>query len=505
MAVALVVALVAATTVALRERRDRRDLEARVARLESQNATADLPADAERDAGGEGGAADPFASLLERLTGGGGLGDLAGGDLLGECADAFSGALGGQGLGALFGGGGGGDDAATAEQQVADIIKAVEEVRGLRFTKAPTPVFLSPDALKDRVRRSVDAELPDDVARTESRVLIALGALPPGSNLKALILQALGDQVVGFYDTRTGELVVAESGGRGRLGGQARIILSHELDHALTDQTLGLPVGDGRPPAGTEDAALAGLTLVEGDATLLMQLYGLGHVPLTEQLGGISAALVAQEQLARLPQFIQRQLTFPYLQGLSFACGLHGQGGWKAVDAAYRDPPTTTAQVLFPERYTAREAAADAPDPASPGAGWDPAAPQAFGAAHLLWLFEAPGGETERALDDALDKVAAWGGGELRSWSRGDQTAVGVSVAPRSGRAQALCDTMAAWYRAAFPEDRAVDARPGEELAVDGARQDAVVRCRTGGDAPAVVVGIGPDLATARSVAAAAG
>ncbi|MGH9157202.1 MAG: hypothetical protein ACRD1K_15495 [Acidimicrobiales bacterium] len=513
-AAVLVVVLGVVATIAVTERRDRRALEDRVARLESEKAATGPSATADdggADGGGGGdGDANPLAALLDSLGGGGdlggALGGLAGGDLLGECGEAFAAALGGGGLAGLFGGGAAGEEGGDDPgRQVAAIIEAVEELRGLRFTTRPSPVFLSPEQLQARVRRNVDAELSAEAAAADTSALIALGALPPGSDLKALTLQALSDQVAGFYDTRTGELVVGEPDGRGRLSAQARIVLAHELDHALADQALGLPVQDGRPPPGTEDSALARLTLVEGDATLLMQLYGLAHVPLTEQLSGIAVALEAQEDLARLPPFLQRQLTFPYFQGLNFACRLQGQGGWPTVDAAYRDAPTTSAQVLFPERFAAKEAAVDAPDPASPGAGWTPSLSQAFGAAPLLWLLEAPGGEVDRALDDPLAAAGDWAGGELRAWSRGDRTAVGLSLVPRPGRAEALCATMAGWYRAAFPADRTVGVGTGEKLAVDGSGQDAVVRCRTGGESPVVLVGIGPDLATARAVAASAG
>ncbi|MEO7441967.1 MAG: hypothetical protein ABIW46_00370, partial [Acidimicrobiales bacterium] len=312
LAAAVLVVVLGVGAVAVVERRDRRELEDRVARLESEAAAtrpdetgADADADADVDA-------NPLAALLDSLTGGGAggdgggaLGGLAGGDLFGECGEAFAGALGDSGLGGLgglFGGGAadeGGDD---PDRQVAKIIGAVEELRGLRFTTRPSPVFVSPEQMRERVRQNVEVELPADAAAAETRMFIALGALPAGSDLKALTLQALGDQVAGFYDTRSDELVVSEPDGGGGLSAQARIVLAHELDHALADQVLGLPVEDGRPAAGTEDSSLARLTLVEGDATLLMQLYGLGHVPITEQLGGIGVALDAQADLARLPQ-----------------------------------------------------------------------------------------------------------------------------------------------------------------------------------------------------------
>jgi hypothetical protein len=174
----------------------------------------------------------------------------------------------------------------------------------------------------------------------------------------------VGDQVAGFYDPETGEMVVGRAT-TGPLDGATRMILAHELDHALTDQVLDLPLAPERPAPGAEDTALAQLALIEGDATLAMQLYALRHVGLLEQLSGLGSAAGAQQQLTALPHHLRSTLTFPYLQGLAFVCRLHAGGGWKAVDRAYDEPPTTTAQVLFPERYDEREAAVDPRDPAA--------------------------------------------------------------------------------------------------------------------------------------------
>lgn len=499
--VALVVALVA-VGVAVVERDRRSSLEARVARLEEQRraeerAAAEREREQERSRDGEeeepggGGAEDLIGNLLESFLGPG-SGMVSG---LQDCASALGGAGGGGGLGGLLGGGGGREQPADPAEQLRDVAAALEELRELRFERMPDPVFVTPDELSRRVRAEVSEELPPEVAVREGRGLVALGALERGADLRALTLQALGEQVGGFYDPESGDLVVRREASSGPLDAQARIILAHELDHALTDQVLDLPIDAGRPPPGTEDSALARLSLIEGDATLAMQVYTLRHVGLLEQLGGLGGALGAQQQLAALPHHIQRTLTFPYLQGLSFACRLHADGGWKAVDRAYDEPPATTAQVLFPERYTAEEAAVDPRDPPAPGGGWKADPARSLGAAELMWLLEAPGRDTGRALDDPTGRVAAWAGGELHTWADGDRIGAAVVLVERPGAETPLCATVAAWYRAAFPGGRAT-AEPGEELALDGDAQDAVLRC-TGRD---VRLGLGPDLATARAL-----
>ena len=385
---------------------------------------------------------------------------------------------------------------ATVDEQLRTVAAALEELRGLEFKQVPSPVFVTTDEMNRRVTAQVGESLSSDSTAAEGRALVALGALPRGTDLQALIEDSLGSQVAGYYDPATGELVVARKG-TGSLDGPTRTVLAHELDHAVVDQIIGLPdKGNHQPAPGTEDAALARLALVEGDATLAMQLYSLAHVPLLEQFGGLADLSGSQADLGAIPYHLQRNFTFPYLEGMAFACALYEAGGWTAVDHAYAALPTTSAQVLFPERYLAGEGAVDPRDPGAPGGAWVADPRRALGAAELQWLLEAPGGDVGDALDHPAQRAAAWAGGEMQVWTDNARTAAGVALAQRAGRSP-LCATMTSWYAAAFPGGRSVDKEPGEALAVDGSRQDAVIRC-AGAE---VRLGIGPDLATARAIA----
>lgn len=495
-AVVVVVVAVAAGAVAVQSRRQAADDEGRA---REAAAAAEARQDEGARAGGPAGGADGrdgggglLGRLLDALGGGaeGGNGGVTTA-LLEDCASALAGSSPGS-AGLLPG-----RSPAKADpgEQLRQIATALQELRMLQFKRLPEPVYVTPEEMTKRVQAEVSASLPAEAAADVTRALVALGALPPGADLRALTLQALGEQVAGYYDPANGELVVARSGASGGLDGQDRIVLAHELDHALTDQVIGLPADDDQPAPGAEDAALAHLALIEGDGTLAMQLYGLSYVPLLDQLGGLGDALASQDQLAQLPPYVQRSLMFPYVAGLSFACALYEAGGWAAIDTAYKAPPSSTAQVLFPERYLAGEAAVDPRDPTAPGGAWSARPRRSFGAAELRWLLEAPGGDTDEAIDNADQRAGGWAGGELQVWVDGDRTAIGMALVQRDGQPP-LCATMTAWYAAAFPGGTRVARQPGEELAVDGARQDAVVRCA---DAD-VRIGIAPDVATARTI-----
>ncbi|MDQ4006428.1 MAG: hypothetical protein M3135_09070 [Actinomycetota bacterium] len=431
---------------------------------------------------GDGGLFEGFEDVFGDIFDGGG-GDIFGGEGSGAL-DLFE-CVGGLGLGGEGGGG-------TSVEAIAE---EVERIRELRFEEVPRAEFLTGEETSERVRKLFLEEYTPEVADIEERMLTALGAIPRGTDLRHLRAEALGGQVAGYYEPETGELVVRGSGGE--VGVADRITLAHELDHALTDQALGIPLPDD-PELGSEDANLAALALVEGDATLVMQRYSTG-LGLEEQLELLDPEAIAEAEagLGGLPPYLQRELLFPYEQGLEFVCRLFADGGWAAVNRAYEQPPTTTAQILFPDRYPAGEAAVDPRDPRSPGKGWRELAHLQLGAANLLWLFEAPGGQQgQPAVEDPLAAAGAWGGGELVLWARGEDTAVGVALAERPAEDR-LCTATSDWYASSFQGDIERRTQRGG-FGSDGEAQDAIVAC--GEDE--VRLGIAPDLETAERVAA---
>jgi hypothetical protein len=378
------------------------------------------------------------------------------------------------------------------EDQVRAIAGQVERIRRLEFTEPVDPEFVTADASAARVRDLFLDEYTEAIGEAEARVLTALGAIPSGTNLRGLRAQILGQQVAGFYDPETGELVVRQAGAELTL--TDRVVLAHELDHALTDQALGLPVPDDIR-TGREDADQAVTALIEGDATLVMQLYA-ASVPFGEQLQGLDPSALAeairsQEGLAALPPYLQRELAFPYEEGLAFVCDLYQEGGWAAVDQAYRNPPDSTAEILFPERYRAGESPLPTDVPGELPAPWQRTGEHQLGAAQLLWLFQAPGGDPAQALPDAREAAGEWAGGTVELWGDGPGAAMGIALADRPGGAS-LCQAVAEWYRRAFDDD--AERRGGRyELASDGPTQDALVACLD----DETRLAIAPDLETA--------
>ncbi|MDP9022001.1 MAG: hypothetical protein M3N57_04715 [Actinomycetota bacterium] len=376
--------------------------------------------------------------------------------------------------------------------QLQRVARIVSEVRGLEFEQIPRPTYLPPEELAARARALVE-EYTDEEAEADRRILVALRAIPPGTDLREMLATALGEQVAGFYDKRTRELVVRAGDGE-RLGPLDEVTLAHELEHALVDQVLGLPFAERDPAPGEEDAAFAASALVEGDATLTMIRYAERALTPEQQVELLAeqARLAAElGDLTDLPHVVQRSLSFPYEEGLAFVVHLWDIDGFAAVNGAYRRPPTTTLQILVPERYVGGDGgAADPRDVTDLPAPWTRDTSLAVGAADLLFLFEAPGDDPTQALADPRGAATRWRGGEVVLFTDGGRSAVAMALEGETG----LCAAVGEWYAAAFGPGRGSQGRTEFE----GASQDAVLSC----EGPEVRLGIGPDLATAAALAA---
>jgi len=253
---------------------------------------------------------------------------------------------------------------ATAKERAAvdELVRAAESVRQLRLNRPVTIEIEDGDA----IARSLHAQIEEAEIERARLIYGALGLLDANDDLRSMFAGILGEQVIGYYDPETGRLVIREdvmAGLAGTFGPEesreARLVLVHELVHALQDQRLGL--GESYKKKRTADADNAFRALLEGDATLAMLAYALRQqgIPLSAARTGIQQmgdylnlnALVRGEKLDEAPAIMRVTLVAPYLRGLQFVAAVQGRGGWPAVNNAHLRPPTTTEQILHPEKF----------------------------------------------------------------------------------------------------------------------------------------------------------
>jgi hypothetical protein len=309
-----------------------------------------------------------------------------------------------------------GDVAAQMRAQIGTIILDVEESRGLPFLEVPTVTILDTEAFTERVNQQLTTELDREQVAGQDAMFTLLGMLDPDVDLEQLLIDLYTEQVAGFYDPDAKEMVVPVS--IDGITPLQEITIAHELVHALTDQHFDFnDEYERRVEEGTGDDAAGMLGLVEGDATYQQFLYLESFDPAKAANAALEALSIDTSVLQDVPSWIQKDLTFPYEQGLVFAGYLVQEGGLKAVDEAYQAPPSTTEQILDPVKYTRNELPEDLAPLTVELDGWDLFDEAAFGewGVRLLLTDTLPPGE--------LTQVAAgWGNDTYRLFLRGDDT-----------------------------------------------------------------------------------
>lgn len=240
--------------------------------------------------------------------------------------------------------------------RVEEAAKLVEEVRGRRFGRSvPASEMGMPElrrVLHSKIAEAFPAPLEDTM-----RSLVALGLMDESRNLADRLVDFYASQVVAFYDPQPGRFFVirgaeAAVGGAGMEELADRLILSHELTHALQDETLRLDrrLKDLRD---NTDRTLALECLLEGEATLVMVRAALSSLPgagdeVEEMLGPLlSAGALERANVPKdIPDYFVEQLFFPYTEGTAYVRKLVKRGGWAEIDRLWRSPPLSTSEIL---------------------------------------------------------------------------------------------------------------------------------------------------------------
>lgn len=307
---------------------------------------------------------------------------------------------------------------AAVQEELLGLVRTTEEIRGLRFQEPPTIVIVTEQELEDRVRQQIEDESEDFPA--DEALYKLLGLLDAEVNLQSLLTELYGEQVAGFYDGETGELVVPmrEEG----FSVVQRGTMIHELTHALTDDQLDFHTSyTTMLDEDRLDEASAYQALIEGDASMaeLLFLQTLSQ----EELGEFfSEALdVDTAALDSAPQFIQDSLIFPYDSGLAWVQAHYLQDQWTTINEAYSEMPGlpgSTEQIITPsdyERDLPRTFEATAPSVP----GYELERESVWGEFGFRIMIDQILGE-----DVGVDAADGWGGDYYAQWFDGQNAAL---------------------------------------------------------------------------------
>ncbi len=242
-------------------------------------------------------------------------------------------------------------------QRIArDLAPAVERAVGLTFKRPPRVVARSRDQVRAYLDHKIAAEYPPAEITAVQRAYRALALIGDTLDLRAMMVDLYAEQVAGFYEPDSSALFVV----RGSEPMMVRLVLAHELVHALQDQYTRLNAI--LRLHRKNDRQMAGQAVMEGQATVasFTALAPGGQPPDFERVWASVRSSLREQQasqpvFAAAPHFIQESLLFPYLAGGEFvqqfdAMRLHGnEEPWN------ERLPVSTEQILHPSKYSAHE------------------------------------------------------------------------------------------------------------------------------------------------------
>jgi hypothetical protein len=304
------------------------------------------------------------------------------------------------------------------ERELPALMRFVQEQRGLRFDRPVKVTLLTHKAFTARLRgpapTAADTAAQTKKTKIQERVLKAYGVIGPDVDLEAVLNGFYTESIAGFYDPKRNDLVVKGE----QLTPYVRQVMVHELTHALQDQHFNV---DRTELNKKDDESATALTaLAEGDAVRIENLYFESR-PQDEQKEIERERMAAGSGVgADVPQSLLQLLYFPYIVGPPFTVEVVAKGGQPALDAAYVHPPTTSEQLLHPDRFLAGDAPAAVENPTPGGKRIDQGVLGEFG---LRLVLEVVAGKDKSGAADG------WGGDRYVAWAKGKQTCVRTTIA----------------------------------------------------------------------------
>jgi hypothetical protein len=210
-------------------------------------------------------------------------------------------------------------------------------------------------------------ETPSDAAKPEEEppprpfnlrqeTYVLLGLVPPPEpstgtgDLQDRQLDNLLSQITGFYSNEFGALYLVENSGSCV---QLESTIVHELTHALQYQYRDIDALV-RDRAGDWDGQRALLTVLEGDAVFTETLV-LGFSTRSTCVRQPVCFEIPPPRSAS-PYVIERELDTWYEDGVCFISAVRDKLT-RGITGIFEDLPTTTEQILHPEKYLAGETA----------------------------------------------------------------------------------------------------------------------------------------------------
>jgi len=244
--------------------------------------------------------------------------------------------------------------------QTQSLLAAADDLLGEMSQTTSLPIraplkkqVLSRAEIRKYLELSLHEEYTPQEIHLQESVLKAFGLVSREFDLAKFLITFYTEQAAGAYDPRRKTLFIADW----PTEEMQKMVLAHELTHALEDQNFDLQKFLHAARAN-DDATNARQAVVEGYAMAAMMQHlvepvELASLPLLEPMmaGIIHQRLEEFPAFSNAPFFFRMQALFPYAQGMGFMQRGLQRGGWRTLNSLFTHPPTTTKEIFEPAVY----------------------------------------------------------------------------------------------------------------------------------------------------------
>ncbi|MGO8787027.1 MAG: hypothetical protein ACLQVL_06550 [Terriglobia bacterium] len=237
--------------------------------------------------------------------------------------------------------------------QADEILQQMSKITGLPIKGPLKKQVISRPEIEKYLTQNLHQEMTPAEIHAQEAAMRAFGLVSRDFSLEKFLIGFYTEQAAGFYDPKRKTMFIADW-----IPAETQtMVLSHELTHALQDQSWDLE-SYLHGARDDDDATSARQAVVEGYATAAMFQQSAGGADLG-QLPSLAPLMekMIPEQFAEFPAFssapyfFRMQALFPYMQGMGFIQAGLQRGGWKNLNVLFEHPPEDTKQIFEPQTY----------------------------------------------------------------------------------------------------------------------------------------------------------
>ncbi len=238
--------------------------------------------------------------------------------------------------------------------------KEVTRLRGIGFKDPVNVGVYSKEELLKFISGEFEKELPPEKAKRYEKAYAHFHLIPDDMDLYESLIVLFTESIAGFYHPKTKELKLVRPDEDSPEGGNMMgidmeaITFVHELTHAAQDQNFDL-VTVPMEEITNDDMVAAVKCLVEGEASIVGWKYGFDATfdRVIKLINNQYKSGALPGKAGKLPRYLRETLTFSYGYGCDFVLAVlkGNDDNWDAITAMYKDLPSSSEQVLHPEKY----------------------------------------------------------------------------------------------------------------------------------------------------------